>query len=89
MTIEAVLAVRRKQCVGMADNMLSELKKVQAKSDVLSKMRRHREAIETSDLACFNDDKAFRFVLNLTVSTFVSLDMLIRGDVVHLHRRSI
>ena len=71
MTIEAVLAVRRKQCVGMADNMLSELVKGKANDQVLTKMQRHREVIEASHFSCFNDDAAFKFVLNLTVSKFV------------------
>ena len=80
MTIEAVLAVRRKQCVGMADNMLSELKKVHAKDDVLLKMKEHRDLIRASSFECFNDDRAFKFMLNLTVSTFISLDAYMQGD---------
>ena len=64
MTIEAVLAVRRKQCVGMADNMLSELKKAQVSDHLLSKMRSHRKAIEAVEFAWFNVDESFRFSLN-------------------------
>ena len=80
MTIEAVLAVRRKQCVGMADNMLSELKKAHAKDDVLLKMEEHRDIIRMSSFEWFNDDRAFKFVLNLTVSNFISLDVYMRGN---------
>ena len=80
MTIEAVLAARRKQCVGMANNMLSELKKLKAKDDVLFKMEEHRDVIHTSNFEWFNDDRAFKFVLNLTVSNFISLDVYMQGE---------
>ena len=52
MTIEAVLAVRQKQCVGMADNMLSELKKVHAKDDVLLKMEEQARGRAVMDCEC-------------------------------------
>ena len=81
MTIEQVLAVRRKQCVGMADNMLSGLNKmlselfrglpiVQANTCrelLLKVMEAHRAVINDVEFAWFNDDENFRFSLNTTL----------------------
>ena len=46
MTIEQVLAVRRKQCVAMAGNMEVELKKCGAHKFVVQCIASHREVIE-------------------------------------------
>ena len=46
MTIEQVLAVRRKQCVAMAGNMEVELKKRGAHKFVVQCIASHREVIE-------------------------------------------
>ena len=51
----------------MVDNMLSELKKIEAPVAIADMMREHREAIESCQAACFNVDNDFRFVLNTTL----------------------
>ena len=91
MTLEAVLAVRRKQCVGMADNMITELKKTHSNDLVVSTMQRHKAVIEKSEFAWFNDDRAFKFVLNISVSHWVASVCFVhcwrlgnQSDIVHV-----
>ena len=65
--IEELVARRKLQCEGMAEGMLSELKKAGMQAEVVQFMRDHREIIKKRSAEWFNIDEAFRFVLNTTL----------------------
>ena len=74
--IQELVARRQNQCRDMADNMLSDLKKLQAHSGVFSFMDAHRVAIERRAADWFTADEVFRFVLNTTLDLKKVLDLV-------------
>ena len=82
LTIEQVLAVRRKQCVAMCGNMETELKKRGSHELVMGRMKSHREFLEQSDFNLFNTDQSFKFVLNATVR---GVSGFARHPIIRLH----
>ena len=65
--IEELVARRKLQCLGMVDNMLSELKKIGVPETLMRYLGDHRLQIEQRDVGWFNVDEIFRFSLNTTL----------------------
>ena len=74
--IQELVARRQNQCRDMADNMLSDLKKLHAHSGVFSFMQDHQAAIERRAADWFTEDEVFRFVLNTTLDLKKVLDLV-------------
>ena len=80
--IEELVARRRIQCVGMAENMVTDLKKLAVPSYVVEFMRVHRdEVLKPQAASWFNVDEAFRFALNNTIDLKACLQRIAQAIV--------